>query len=620
MSKIINKNLLILILISFTFFIGKWLISFIYFAQEDLTLKIIHDSHQDSAMYFHYVKSFADFNFKENFNSLISQNKLLVYPIGSIIFHSILYKFIGITSFVIFELISIFIFLFVFYLIFKQFKISNLNSIFFASTMFVLPIIIEQINFLEVVEVNTFVQNFYNLRFPRPLISQLYFFIFIFISIISYRDDMLKLKYLLPLSLIMSLTLSSFFFIFFTQIFSYIFLLLIKYKKNFFKEILKNYKNIIISLVVFIILITPFFIFLIGTSDGYSSRMGIFSISFDDKLFLINYYIEKLTRIKILFLYAIIFFVFYFHSKFIKKNHDIIKIFLIIFVSSILSPIIFILISNKISFLYHFNNMVVISSFLFLIIFFISLSTYLSFKINIFNINKNFSLIGILILILFYNFDLGSKTLNEIKQNESRKEINEIILKIKHNNNLKIKESNILTFSNLTLIWSILNDVKDLKIVDGTFSAKDDTLTEIDLIEALKFLKLNKFDFESFISNKKVGYRYLNENARQIFWQKYQANSLFSFKNSNDFNINVKNFVENSSPFYSHQFAIPRFEQKRLIEMFVSTKKNNNYAPDIIIIEKKKNIINKSIIDLNFYCKSYNGNHFKLFFLKKYFD
>tara|TARA_B100001559_G_C16476912_1_gene611788 strand:- start:534 stop:1580 length:1047 start_codon:yes stop_codon:yes gene_type:complete len=348
--------------------------------------------------------------------------------------------------------------------------------------------------------------------------------------------------------------------------------------------------------------------------------MGIFSINFEDKLFLVKHYIEKLTRLKILFFYAIIFFLFYFHSKFIKNNHDIIKIFLIIFIVSLLSPIIFILISNKISFLYHFNNMVVISSFLYLIIFVISFFTYLNSKIKIINIKKNFSIIGILVLIVFYNFDLSLKTLNEIKQNESRKEINEIILKIKYNKNLKIEDTNILTFNNLVLIWSILNDVKDLKIIDGTFSAKDDALTEIDLIESLKFLKLNKNDFENFISNKKVGYRYLNENARQIFWQKYQANSLFTFKNSNDFDKNVKDFVEKSSPFYSHQFAIPRFEQKRLIKKFVSTKRNNNYAPDIIILELKKNIINKSIIDLNAYCKTYSGDYFELFFLNKYCD
>ena len=86
---------------------------------------------------------------------------------------------------------------------------------FFIYIIFVLPIITEQINILNIIEINTFSQNFYNLRFPRPLISQLYYFIFILILIISFRDEMFKLKYILPLSIVMGLTLSSFF-VFFT--------------------------------------------------------------------------------------------------------------------------------------------------------------------------------------------------------------------------------------------------------------------------------------------------------------------------------------------------------------------------------------------------------------------
>ena len=143
-------------------------------------------------------------------------------------------------------------------------------------------------------------------------------------------------------------------------------------------------------------------------------------------------------------------------------------------------------------------------------------------------------------------------------------------------------------------------------------------MTELDLIETLKFLKLNEDDFENFIKNKKVGYRYLNENARQIFWQKYQANSLFTFKNSNDFDDDVRNFIKNSSPFHSHQFAIPRFERKRLLKKFSNYQKNNQYLPDIIVLEVKREIINKSVIDLNVYCKIFEGDYFKLFFLKSY--
>ena len=56
----------ILSLISFGFFVGKWAVSFFIFPEEDLVLKVISDSYKDSGMYFHYVKSFANLDFKNN--------------------------------------------------------------------------------------------------------------------------------------------------------------------------------------------------------------------------------------------------------------------------------------------------------------------------------------------------------------------------------------------------------------------------------------------------------------------------------------------------------------------------------------------------------------------------
>ena len=186
MNKIFNKKILILALIALTFFCGKWLISFIFFSQEDLILKVINESYQDSSMYFHYVKSFSDFNFNENYNSKVLQDKFLAYPIGSILFHSILYKIFGITSFIILEFVSIFIFFVIFFYVFKQFKITDLGSIFLTSLIFILPTLISEINFLNIVEIETFAKNFYNLRFPRPLISQLYLFSFRSTLLVSF--------------------------------------------------------------------------------------------------------------------------------------------------------------------------------------------------------------------------------------------------------------------------------------------------------------------------------------------------------------------------------------------------------------------------------------------------
>ena len=168
------------------------------------------------------------------------------------------------------------------------------------------------------------------------------------------------------------------------------------------------------------------------------------------------------------------------------------------------------------------------------------------------------------------------------------------------------------------MIWAILNNINYLKIIDGTFKIKKNDLVEKDLIETFKFLNLNIKHFENFISNKKTGYRYLNPEMRQLFWQKYQANSLFTFKNSNDFKNQTLEFIQNSSPFYAHQFAIPEFELKRLRNKFITIKTNNNFKPDIVMMNKSKKILNEYFLDLNKYCRVFNGDLFTLYFKREY--
>ena len=56
-----------------------------------------------------------------------------------------------------------------------------------------------------------------------------------------------------------------------------------------------------------------------------------------------------------------------------------------------------------------------------------------------------------------------------------------------------------LSFSIIYYPIFFLNDVKFLKILDGTYSVKEDVITENDLIEVFKFLSLDKKDFENFI-------------------------------------------------------------------------------------------------------------------------
>ena len=606
-------NVSILLFISLAFFIGKWLISFSSFPDEDLILKLISESYEDSFMYFHYVKSIVDLNFNNTFSPETSEKGFIVIPIGSLIFHAFGLKFFGIKSFIVLEFLAIFVFLFIFFSIFKRFKIQDLSAISLSSLIFITPLIFSALNFLNIDEINTFSKNFYNLRFPRPLIAQLYFFSFFYILLVSINKNFYEKKFLIPLSIIMSLSLSSFFFIFINQLVSLFIFLIIKYKSNFTKEIRLNYKNILLCIVIFFTVSLPFLTLILNANEDYMERLGVNKISISDKVFLIDHYLSKLFRLKALLLYVTIIFFTIIYKKFFEGNFDIIHIFLIGFVASILSPILFVIFSSKVSFLYHFNNIIIISTVLLMMIFITSFVSKILMKFPLKKFNYFLSIFIILFSVSFFNLE----NLKRTKVDQKRSEKNQIINLIKENKQINFEETSILTFDNEIMIWAIFNNINYLKIIDGTFTIKRNILVEKDLIETFKFLKLDNKHFESFISNKKIGYRYINPEMRQLFWQKYQANSLFTFKNSNDFENQDLKFIQNSSPFYAHQFAIPEFELKRLSNKFVTIKTNNNFKPDIVMMDKSKKILNEYFLDLNKYCRVLNGDLYTLYFKKE---
>ena len=609
-----NINLSILALISLAFFLGKWLISFNDFPKEDLAYKLILDSHEDSAMYFHYIKSIINLDFSNSFSKEINEKGLMVVPIGSIVFHALGLKLFGVQSFIFLEFLAIFVFLIIFFLIFKKFEISDIFAISLSSIMFVTPLIFSTINFLNIDEINTYSNNFYNLRFPRPMVAQLYFFIFLYILILSSVNSFFDKKFLIPLSIILSLSFSSFFFIFINQIIAILILLTIKYRSSLFKEINLNRRSIFLSIFIFLLLSLPFLVLILNANEDYTERLGVNLIGIKEKLFLIDHYLEKLLRFKALILYLILIILTAVHRKFFKHNFEIIKVFLIIFISSILSPIFFIIFSNKISFLYHFNNIIIISIILLIIIFIVAFVSEMLTKYQNKIFYKFLFISTIFLSVIFFNFE----NFKNSKISKSRIEKNRIINLIKENKDIQLNKVSILSFDSDIMIWAILNNIRSLKIIDGTLSIRNTDLIEKDLIETFKFLNLNRGHFERFIGNKKIGYRYLNPEMRQFFWQKYQANSLFTFKNSKDFNENTLKFIQNSSPFYVHQFAIPNFELKRLIERFDDIKANKNFKPDIILMSLSKNILNEYDLDQNKYCRVFNGDLFNLYFQKKY--
>ncbi len=604
--------LVILVMLSLSLFLLKWLLSFYYFPDEKITMRIINDSHEDSYMYFHYIKSFSEMNFSNIYNAPSLQADLKVLPLGGIFIHTIFFKIFGIISFIFLEFISIFSFLFIYFSIFKKLKFNFEYSIFLSLLCFSLPFIASEANFLDIPEINTFVANFYNLRFPRPLIANLFFFYFIYLLVKFNLETSLNMRTLSKLAIILSLSFSSFYFLFFTEVIALSIISLLKIKEGFFLINKKNLSKLFFSLCIFIILIAPFLYFIINGSEAHLQRMGIIEIDFSDKIFLIKHYFSQLLNVKLLLIYVILIIIFFNIKKNYKKDFKNIFVFYIIFISSILSPIIFLLITNKISVLYHFNNTVVLCT---LILFLVIFLFFLKNSTKVFVYIKNIHLISFsLFFLIFFNInifnDYNKKIINKDNRNERNK-----IFQILSDKNIKINNLSLLTFDNKVMTWAILNNFKNINILDGQFSPRSHDLTDKSLVESFKFLKLEVLDFQKFIENKKRGYRYLNVDARSIYWLKYQANSSVTFENSTDFDSEVLNFIKTSSPYYSHQFAIPKFEQKRLTKMFMEYDNETFKKPDLIILSNH-NILDNAKIDPEQYCTIYKQKTLRAY-LKK---
>ena len=382
------------------------------------------------------------------------------------------------------------------------------------------------------------------------------------------------------------------------------------YKKNFFKYVVKNYISIICYLISFLLISLPLLLNINFAEKDFLERTGLLNLDLEKKKILLIYFFEKFFNLGFIILILTSTFLYLLithkqNKKLFYKN----KIFFFLLFSSIVSPLIFILISpSYFSHFYFFNNLTVII--FFLLIFFIISKLLQRYLIQ--NISDNtfkFISITLVILILLTNFyGVNNERYSNQKNNETFKkrfEINEIV-DILNKKNIDLKKSTLLTFDNKITVWFILNDIKNLKVVNGLFTAKKHEMIEDDLISSFKYLKLGKKDFQKFLDNKKKGWRYRNENVLDFFWHRYQANSLTTFKNSNDFDKPIFNFIKESSPILSQQLIIPNFEMSRLLDKFDSY--NQSFLdPNLMIINKKDPVLKKSFVNNQIFCKIFDG-------------
>ena len=600
-----NFNILV-----FSFFIItiKWFFSFYYF-DETLDIKIIFESVTDGKYYYPLIKYLSDYNLSQSFDPEISNLQNIPLPIGGIFIHAILFKLMNFGSFILIEFICLFTFIYIFTNIFKFIHFKNRYiPICLAILIFLSPIFIKNTFLIDFQFIKIYSDNIFNFRVPRPMVSNLYLFGFVLIILKMMHKEFFKLKYFILLSILAGLSLSSFFYHFVIEFILFISIFICKYKKNIFVKLKEKINLFLLGSLVFLFTISPFLLNLYYHESEFTIRQCVFNLSYENKIELIKYFLKKYISIKFLTFVIILSFINFLINKNFKDEKKISNIFYLLFISTILAPIFFIILSNKSCVLYHFVNLIILSGLTYILI----ITSIFIKKIKFKNELKSsyFIIFIFLILYSFSEIKRNKSLISNVDYDQYRNEFKLITKKIKSEFN--VQNISLLTFETDLMIWSILNDIKYLDLINALFSSKKDYMIEDDLISSFKKLKLTDKEFYNFISNKKESWRYMNKDMAKFFFYKYQANSLVTFNNSKSFKPEEYDFIKNSSPLLHQQMILPSEEIARLSDKFNKFDKKL-ILPNIIVLNKNDDFMNYSDLELKNYFKNFDGIIFILF-------
>ena len=170
---------------AFFFFILRWYHPLVNF-DEKIDISIIFESVSDGFYYFAPFKAIANFDLNYSYDPNINNLNNITAPFGALYLHLIFYSIFGAWSFVILELVYILIFLIIFYKISRLLSFPRLESLLIAVVLFSMPIFLELISLSGANYFNILYGEFYSLRFPRPLVSTIFFYRIIIATYMSY--------------------------------------------------------------------------------------------------------------------------------------------------------------------------------------------------------------------------------------------------------------------------------------------------------------------------------------------------------------------------------------------------------------------------------------------------
>jgi len=581
-----QKNFIYLLTFTLLFFLSKWISTYFFEFNESFITKIIFDT--SDIQYYPVVSTISKLNFYPSFLQDLSSEKILIFPFASIFIHSFFYKIFGVFSFIILE------FLFKFFLIYALFKILIKLEIHYNLTLIVIftvfllstvPNIFSEFYNIKLISSfgNLFEENF-GFRFPRPLVTApfLFFTLFLLIDFRKMINEKIDYKYFFSLSILLSFLLNSFFYYFLIVIIEILIIYIIHFRKNFFLSIKRNLDKIILLFLFVLIATLPLlFQFYYGEKD-YGIRVGLVEANITQRIVLAEHFISNLVRPSALLLFTFCFLLkIYSNKKFYKDKKNTLDIFFYFFVSSMLTTLIFILFSPKITSLYNFINIIIFSVILYILV---CLVNFVNSQVK-FDYRLCFIVALISITSIFLNQTI-------IMKKQDRNQFNQVVIFLENNNYRKTPlklYTNSLKIQNLWLLLGNENLVSSNSFANSLTDKKIEHL----MINVLKGdLNFNEADFKK-ILNLRNGVR--NDFLMQLFGYKYQANSFYTFDRLEYYNTSNQEIIKNTSPFRIQMQIISEKEKERLITKFKNFQYKENLGADILILDNANyELINKN--------------------------
>jgi hypothetical protein len=608
------KNKILLLILILFLISNKYLISFFISPHEDFFFKILRLGEEDFLHYAFLVEKLSNFSLKTDWSGLFEVEGTIGFPIFSLIWHAIFFKMFNYNGFLIVELIfyslNFFLLFFILNEIFKDKLVAFLILVILYTFLEFLKItyLFTNINFLQILKlpINEFIGN----RFPRPLITSTYFFLIIYLllKIIKTKNFFHSNKYILGVSIVFFLLINSFFYLFIPLTILFIFYF---FKLHYFNNSISIKINIRIILIYIFFITLGFFVFFLQSffsEPDYDIRIGVYFIDFEDKLLLIKIFFKKLLQKEFLVL-AFMSSIFFLINKSYEFYNKKLNIFFYLFISTIISPFIFVILTNKIISLYHFWTAIKFSGFLYLIILFTS---YVSSKITIFY--KKFLITICLFLMLFLNIIFN--IINEKKIN-SQIILDQIELKNFLKNNNKYLKKNLILFSNdhvVNHLWIKLENKYFINTSAFVSSLNDNQLENI----MMNFFKLYNISLRSFSYSLDINEKslYDRNNLATNFNYKYSVNLLRHYKPIDDeYSSFLINRIKNVSPLIQWYTFFPNSEKKRLINKYEYIKLNKEILPDILILKYPNSHLDQKII-LEHYSQVFSNLNFQVFIKK----